>query len=215
MKEIKEMLWVALFFTLVMLIPVGAWQAFDFLGFKVKLVAWAAYYIVFTAALAENFLRKRGLAWNYIGLGMGGNVWRAALMGLAGAFLSAGAGWLGYEVLGFREAGNSSLVEMVLKHMSGGGWNARLFLAWFMLPIALCEEIVFRGIIFSYLEKRKGFVVALLVSSLMFALMHGTPVRIAYTFVFGLAWGTVFKLGRGLTSSVTAHYLHNVAAFYL
>jgi membrane protease YdiL (CAAX protease family) len=215
MKEIKEMFWVMAFFALVMLIPAGAWKAFDFLGFKLKLVAWAAYYIIFTAALAENFLRKRGLAWNDIGLGLGGSVWRAALLGLAGAVFSVGAGWFGCEVLGFKEAGNSSLVELVLKHMSGGGWNARLFLAWFMFPIALCEEIVFRGIIFSYLEKRKGFIVALLVSSLMFALVHGTPVRMAYTFIFGLVWGSVFRLGRGLTSSVTAHYLHNIAAFYL
>ena len=214
MKEVKEMFWVTALFSLVMIIPVGVWQAFDFLGFKVKLLAWGVYYIVFTAALAENFLRKKGLGWGELGLGLSGDIKRAAAAGVAGAALSVAAGWFGAEVLGLKSAATSSFETMVLKHMSGGGWGGRLFLAWLMFPIALCEEIVFRGIILNYLAKRKGFLFALGVSSLLFALVHASPVRMAHTLVYGLVWGLSYRFGGGLAAPVTAHYLHNVSAFH-
>lgn len=215
MKEIKEMFWVAAIFSLVMIIPVGVWRAFDLLGFKTKLLAWGVYYIVFTAALAENFIRKRGFTWAEVGLSMTGNIWRAAALGLAGAAFSVGAGWFGAEVLGLRSAGTSAFEKMVLGHMSGGGWGGRAFLAWLMFPVALCEEMVFRGIIMNYLVRRRGFVFGLLASSFLFALIHASPVRMAHTFVYGLIWGCAFRLGGGLAAPAAAHYLHNVAAFHL
>lgn len=213
MKDLKEMFLLTGLFALVMVIPVGVWHAFDFVGFRLKAVLWAAYYLGFTAAIAENFLRKRGLGWDYIGVARTADLRRAALIGLGFAAVSVAAGWFGAEVAGLRESGESPLAKFLLEKLSLG-LRGQIFLACFMLPIALCEELVFRGIIFNHLEKRRGFVFALLASSLLFALIHGTPARMAMTFVYGLAWGVAFKSGRSLAAPVTAHYLHNVTAFY-
>lgn len=212
-KDLKEMFLLAGLFALVMMIPVGIWHAFDFAGFKLKAVLWAAYYLVFTAAIAENFLRKRGLPWSYVGVSRGADLRRAALVGTAFAAVSIALGWFGAEFAGLRESGNSPLAKFLLEKLSLG-FRGEVFLAFYMFPIALCEELVFRGIIFSHLEKRRGFAFALLASSLFFAMIHGTPARMIMTFFYGLAWGLSFRFGRSLAAPATAHYLHNVSAFY-
>lgn len=214
MKEIKEMFWATGFFSLVMVIPVGAWQAFDFLGFKIKLLLWAVYFMVFTVALVENFLRKRGMTWGEIGVSRGANLWRAAGVGLCGAALTVAGGWFGAQVLGFKSSSTTSMEEFLIRQMAGGGLRASLLLAWFMLPIAVCEELFFRGFLFNYLNKRRGLVFAVVASSVFFGLVHYYPVRIVYTVFYGLVWAGAYRFGGGLAAPVIAHYLHNVSCFY-
>jgi membrane protease YdiL (CAAX protease family) len=215
MKEVKEMFWFTGLFSLVMIIPVGAWQLFDFLGFAVKALLWGAYFVLFTVAMVANFLQKRGLRWNDIGVSWGWDLRRAMIGGLTGAAATLAICWLGGEVLGFRSSGNTALEEMILKVISGGGWKGRLFLCWFMVPVAVCEELVFRGVIFNYLKTRRGLVFAVAISSLLFGLVHGAPVRMVYTALYGVAWIFSYKLGGGLAAPVIAHYIHNVSAFYI
>lgn len=211
MKDIREMLLVAGLFMLVSVIPVGIWHVFYFLGEYIRLALWGGYYLVFTAAMAENFLRKRGLAWSYIGVSRSINLRRAVVFGMAFAVLSVSVGWLAAEFAGLRPSADSGLVKLVMEKLAEGR-EGNVFLALFMLPVALCEELVFRGIILGGLEKRRGFLFALPVSSMLFGLVHGTPGGMLVAALYGAAWGLAYKLGGGIAAPVVAHYLHNVAS---
>lgn len=56
---------------------------------------------------------------------------------------------------------------------------------------AASEELLFRGLLLPGLEKKHGPIVALLLSSLLFGLIHGAPVAMAYATVAGLVLGHV------------------------
>lgn len=214
MKDFREMFSVGGLFLLATIIPVGMWHVAESLGAWLKLSIWSAYMLIFTAAITENFLRKRGLAWADVGFGPGLKIKTGALLGLAGAAATVALGWAGAELLGFHESRPSAAAQLVMQLLAAGGWKGRALVSFFMLTVAVCEEVVFRGIIFTYLAKRRSFAFALVCSSFLFCLGHGTPVRMAYTFIYGLVWGSAYRL-RGLPASATAHYLHNIAAVYL
>ena len=56
---------------------------------------------------------------------------------------------------------------------------------------AVSEELLFRGLLLPGLEKKHGAVIALILSSFLFGLIHGVPVAIAYATLAGLVLGHV------------------------
>ena len=53
----------------------------------------------------------------------------------------------------------------------------------------LAEELVFRGIIQSRLERSLPAWIAVVLQAVLFGLIHGTPVQIGYAFIMGLLFG--------------------------
>lgn len=70
------------------------------------------------------------------------------------------------------------------------------------------EELVFRGVVQSALEKY-GSWVALVGSSLMFAAIHGPSVIFVDALVMGLFFGTVFRLSGSIWPAITLHMIYN------
>lgn len=81
-----------------------------------------------------------------------------------------------------------------------------LFTSAVLGPIG--EELVFRGVAQSALEKY-GSWVALIGSSLMFAAIHGPSVIFVDAFVMGLFFGAVFRLSGSIWPAVTLHVIYN------
>lgn len=89
-------------------------------------------------------------------------------------------------------------------------------IAAFSFVVALGEEANFRGFVFQTLERRWGTGIALIVSSVLFALAHLTnsgtaanihmvsPVLVAFS--CGLLFAAVFVLTRNLWASVALHF---------
>lgn len=82
-----------------------------------------------------------------------------------------------------------------------------------VLP-AICEEALFRGLIFGALQ-RLGAGWALLISSLLFGLAHGSVYRLLPTFVLGMVMGLLRWRSRSLVPSMVFHGLHNGLAVTL
>ena len=84
-------------------------------------------------------------------------------------------------------------------------------LATFVLALipAIFEELIFRGIIFSGLRKRFSLVGSILLSSLLFALMHASLQQFIYPFILGsiMAW-LVARTG-SLVCSMIVHFTNN------
>ncbi len=101
-----------------------------------------------------------------------------------------------------------AVVQMYLKETRGN-----MFLAIFSVFVALVgpaiEEIFFRGFAYKAFRTRFGVIWALLLSSLIFALLHNTLVAFVPIFLLGLLLAYLYERTGSLLPSMTLHCLHN------
>jgi membrane protease YdiL (CAAX protease family) len=112
--------------------------------------------------------RCAGLSWAELGLGPGtwrrGAAWAAAIIGVVGVVLAAGA-----ALPLTRHAFRDSRYEL--------GWPDALLTAFVLIPVGtvLVEEIAFRGVLWGLFRRLRGTVFATVASSLLFGLWHVLP----------------------------------------
>lgn len=82
--------------------------------------------------------------------------------------------------------------------------------------VAAVEELIFRSILITRLEKVFGSMNSLLLSSLLFGIMHagyGLPEEVLFATVFGVILGFIFQKTRSFLFIVVIHGIANVALF--
>lgn len=72
----------------------------------------------------------------------------------------------------------------------------------------ICEEILFRGVVLSGLQK-KGVTFSILISSLMFMLIHLSLHQTLYQFVLGVILALVVVITKNILSSILIHFINN------
>ena len=77
------------------------------------------------------------------------------------------------------------------------------------------EEMFFREGIQGHLQRTWKPVWAIIVSSLIFGLVHGNPVQIPFAFVTGLALGWVYYCTGSLWPSILMHFINNASSVLL
>ena len=82
-----------------------------------------------------------------------------------------------------------------------------LFVLIALIP-AVCEEFLFRGALLSAWERR-GKARALVVSSLLFALMHGSIIALPAHIMAGFALGAVVLISDSIYSGMLFHFIYN------
>ena len=83
-----------------------------------------------------------------------------------------------------------------------------------VLAAPVVEELVFRGVLLSALQKGLNTWLAVLVSSGLFALAHGNPIQMGYAFVLGVILCVVRLRSRSLWSAVALHFAVNAANYW-
>lgn len=99
-----------------------------------------------------------------------------------------------------------------LMAVSGTGdivWKLLILCA---LP-SVCEEIFFRGFCQTSLSARWGDKIAIVVSALIFALLHGNPWYLHLYFILGLVIGWIFHETGSLWAAILCHFLNNAWTF--
>lgn len=93
----------------------------------------------------------------------------------------------------------------------GIGWLVGLQLLLVCLIGPLAEEAYFRGWLQHRLGQRVGPMWAVLLTSLMFALMHPQPgwIALGVLFCYSVLWGVAYARSSSLTHPFLAHALHN------
>lgn len=76
--------------------------------------------------------------------------------------------------------------------------------------IPICEEILYRGIIFGYLRKNFDITIAILVQDLIFAIMHLNLVQSIYTFILGIVLALVYTDSDSILGNIIVHILFNL-----
>ena len=79
----------------------------------------------------------------------------------------------------------------------------------FALLAPLVEELVFRGLLYGWIESRWGSMVALVVSSLAFAGAHWEPAHIILVLPLGFLFGWLRRRTNSLLPSLVSHIVNN------
>jgi membrane protease YdiL (CAAX protease family) len=87
-------------------------------------------------------------------------------------------------------------------------------LALFALAVmpAICEEVLFRGAVQRALSTRLFAPAAIVLSSLLFAGYHMSPIQLVPTFTLGLALGALAWRADSIAPAMLAHFLNNTLA---
>ena len=82
-----------------------------------------------------------------------------------------------------------------------------------ILP-AFCEEFLHRGIVLQG-TKHMGFKKAIVISSLLFGLLHFSIQKVFYAFVIGLVLGLVSVVAKNIWVGIIIHFVNNAFSVYL
>lgn len=88
------------------------------------------------------------------------------------------------------------------------------FLSGAFFP-ALVEEFAMRGVLLGVLKKHFGNGTAILVSSILFGVMHGNLVQIPFAFLLGLYLGYITVYTHSIFPAVILHFINNFFSFAL
>ena len=73
----------------------------------------------------------------------------------------------------------------------------------------ICEEVLFRGVLYSYLKKHMKMSYAIILQSILFALSHGNLLQGIYAFVMGIIFALILEYNRNLCSAFLCHITFN------
>ena len=88
------------------------------------------------------------------------------------------------------------------------GWYVFYVVFFAVLP-AICEELIFRGVIFSGLKRGIGSVWAIVLSSLLFALIHQNLNQFIYPFIMGMVFAIIMNKTNNLLYTILFHFFNN------
>ena len=95
----------------------------------------------------------------------------------------------------------------IFESLSGGGFLKMALFAAVIAPI--CEELTFRGIIFSGFRKNGSALQAILISALLFGLFHMNINQALYAFALGVFFGAVREVSGSVIPTIVCHITVN------
>lgn len=127
-----------------------------------------------------------------------------AVMGVALCVsLNALIGFSGLEKL-------SQKYQQVAETLYSGGIFLELLTVGILGPV--CEELIFRGLMFQRLCGYVKPVIAVLVSALMFGIYHGNLVQGVYAFILGTVMALCYLRFQTLWASIVIHVMANITS---
>jgi membrane protease YdiL (CAAX protease family) len=128
--------------------------------------------------------------------------------------IAAGAAVVTFIVASLIVKSLSKFTGMVELHYDTPFKEAKLGVGWIILSIcvqpAIFEELAFRGAIFGALERVLGGNEALLVSALMFAILHLSIPSIPHLFLLALVLGWLRMRTGSIFPCMLMHFSHNL-----
>ena len=94
----------------------------------------------------------------------------------------------------------------------------RLLFGLLLVPIAIAEEIVWRGAVQTALSAQFGSAVAVLAGAALYAVCHapiGAPVLMIAALGCGLVWGALRATTAGLVAPILAHILWDEVLIFI
>ena len=168
--------------------------------------------------LVHIFVREHEMGWTQA-FGFRNNWKRAVLIGVLGTllFLPIGWGlqWSSAELMShFNVEPNQQEAVRALEHVEG--WVDRLALAGVAIVLApIAEEILFRGVLYSFIRKLGFPALALWSTSLLFALIHWNAMTFMPLLVLAVVLALLYEKTDNLLAPIAMHSLFNALNFVL
>jgi membrane protease YdiL (CAAX protease family) len=136
--------------------------------------------------------------------------WFAVLLGLLAYFFNVFVSTIFSSVLamlGYRFPTSD--------YVFSGGWG--LMLSLFLIGVlpGICEETAHRGMLLNGFRQKVGIVRAVLLSSILFGLMHMSIYQVFYTTILGFVMGVAVVATRNIWVGVIMHFMNNAINTYL
>lgn len=118
--------------------------------------------------------------------------------------------WTGLRLIAAYYPGAEAPAALERIWTAPGNW---FFIAASTMFLACCEEIMLRGLVLNYIMKRAGFLKAMLWTSFLFMIFHGSRNWIALLLMFssGCLYALAYRHAGGLAVPCLLHGLHNLA----
>jgi hypothetical protein len=100
-----------------------------------------------------------------------------------------------------------------LQGQSSFAWIIAILRGCLLVPVF--EEVFFRGLLLSWLNRHMRLVPALLLQAALFAAMHVYPVVLPYAFLAGIATGYIRRRTGSTVNTVVMHAMNNAALLIL
>lgn len=108
-----------------------------------------------------------------------------------------------------------SLMESYMESSQGLlSGNLAVMILSTVIVAPIVEEVVFRGLILSRLKKSMNVWVAIVISSLLFALLHGQLLWIIYTFFLGMLLAIIAEHFNTIGASIILHMAFNLVGVF-
>lgn len=188
------------------LVAIAGTVAIGFAVFPVvhnQVLAQSLLYVSLAALMIGMEAGRKGSVWYTCGLYVGDTTAREALWGTAIAISSLGVIAIGGLAIG----GTFDVAPASARPLAG-------FIGTIVIA-AVGEEILFRGTIFQAIEERFGGVVAVMTTSLLFALAHvmnpgASVISLVNVFLAGVLLGTLLVRSASLWPSMFFHVVWNL-----
>lgn len=94
------------------------------------------------------------------------------------------------------------------------GWYV-FYVIFFAVVPAICEELIFRGVIFNGLKRGIGSLWAIILSSVLFALIHQNINQFIYPLIMGLVFSILMNKTNNLIYPILVHFFNNLTTVTL
>ena len=112
-----------------------------------------------------------------------------------------------YALTGYAPSGDLPIINNTLG-------NAIIsIMLWAVVP-AICEELLFRGVIFKGLLDKYKPLYAILIGGALFMLMHGSLQQTLYQFILGVVLCLVYYLTKNIFYPMLLHFLNNAVVIF-
>lgn len=171
------------------------------LGFQTALLFVVVYLVV---------VFWRGVSWRDLGFIPMPEKWGLRAVGIAFVCvpLVGLVAWLQQQIIG-QEFRNPQLELIAPPSFSWGAYLGTLVVAAGIAPLA--EEVLFRGVLYRWLRERIGVGLALILSAVLFSLVHGVPALIPAITVLGLILGWVYERTQSIWTPIIVHGVYNAS----
>ena len=162
-------------------------------------------------------MRRRGITWSAIGLRPVSTGWVIATLFLTGIAIPLTGLITLLVMLAFGlPLENSQVAFLLPEGLSPFEASIMFLLAGVAVPFA--EELLFRGVLYPLLRQRWGIWIAVILSSLLFGLVHGEVAVGLTAFLLGILLAVVYEYSGSLWTSILIHVVNNsskIALLYL
>jgi membrane protease YdiL (CAAX protease family) len=173
------------------------------------------FYVYWFTIRPKPFRSTIKLIWHTSTAGPGKLILFGLMAWCATLPLVTGAAWIASHYLGTQGSENPVIAQLVQAAGSPNWLATMLFYIALGVLAPFCEEILFRGCLYSFLKGRFGAVLGIGLSAALFAVLHFDRGGVLMLFTIGCVLAYTFERTRSLVPCMVAHGLWNSGSFTL